>query len=138
MSKSESIDKFVKGELLVRFEKDVRKKFAQEFIGLLDYKILNDSKYNSKRSKGQMLIQVPIGKERETLSLLQNYKKIIKSADYTGKLQGFIFCKDCYEEVEKGDIYQKIIGEEKYLCFGCAGRSLADVLRERNIASLDP
>ncbi len=118
-----SIDNYVEGELIVRFERDVSKTFAEEFIKLFGYKVLDDSRYDQKRLKGHMLIQVPEGKEHETIETLQNYKKIIRFAELNGIVKG---------ADQKQSSQQKTL-----LCPRYSARSLTDAIYERNIASID-
>lgn len=139
-----SIDNYIKGELLIGFEKDVSKAFAQEFIKIFGYEILNDSRYQKLK---YMLIKIPKGQEYETIDVLKDYKKIIKFAELNGIVKGAgknqsskrktLECSVCHEKIKKGEMHEKIIGEEEYLCMRCSATSFCDLIYKRNIASLD-
>lgn len=139
-----SIDNYVKGELMIGFEKNVSRAFAQEFIKILGYEVLGDSR--CKKYK-RMLIKVSEGQEYETIDALKKYKKIIRFAKLkciakgVGKNQSSqqktLECKVCYAEIKKGDIYVEAHGVKGCVCLRCDSIAMEEAIYERNIASLD-
>lgn len=46
-------------------------------------------------------------------------------------------CKVCHTKIKKGEMYEKIIGEEAYLCLPCSAASFEKAIYERPIASIE-